>query len=269
MNSPTSTFSAHRAEDYELMMGRWSRRLAVPFLHFAGSPGDERVLDVGCGTGVLSQAIAQIAPDARVLGVDMSAPYVALARQNLGDIAEFLVGDACQLQLPDSSFDRVLSLLMLHFVPDPARAIAEMRRVCRPGGVVAAAVWDAGGGYVANRIFFDTAAMVDPNAEARRARNYTRPMTRPGQLIDAWRDAGLEDVEGTQLLIRMEFASFDDWWLPYLGKEGPIAEYVGGLDEVTRQSLESALRRAYLAGQPDGERSFAAVAWAVRGRVPA
>ncbi|WP_374673193.1 class I SAM-dependent methyltransferase [Ideonella sp.] len=268
MTAASSTFSAHHAEDYESMMGRWSRRLAPAFIDFAGIPPDARILDLGCGTGVLAEALSGAVPRARIVGVDLSGPYVEMARSRLGGAAEFRVDDACDLDLPDGSFDHVLSLLMLHFVPDPARAVAEMRRVCRAGGVVAAAVWDASGGYVVNRIFFDTAAMVDPDAEARRARNYARPMTRPGELEAAWHRAGLLDVQATQLLIRMEFSQFDDWWQPFLGREGPIAEYVGGLDDTTRRTLEAALRRAYLAGQPDGPRSYAAVAWAVRGRVP-
>ena len=267
--TPSSTFTAHDGAAYERMMGRWSRRLAPGFLAFAGVPGPhEVVLDLGCGTGVLTEALLACAPQARVQGVDLSPAYVAQARERLAGRARFAVGDACALDLPDSAFDRVLCLLVLHFVPQPERAIAEMMRVCRPGGTVAAAVWDAAGGYVANRMFFDTAALVDPQADARRSRNYTRPLTRPGQLAQAWHAGGLQDIESTQLLIRMDFEHFEDWWSPYLGREGPIAEYVATLDAVTRERLEAALRRAYLAGEPDGPRSFAAVAWAVRGRVP-
>src|SRR6185436_3829004 len=121
------------------------------------------------------------------------------------------------LLLPDRSFDRVLSLLMLHFVPKAEQAIAEMRRVARPGAVVGAAVWDSRGGLVANRMFFDTAAVLDPRANARRARNFTRPMTRPGELARAWTAAGFADVVQTSLTIRMDFARFDDYWTPHVG----------------------------------------------------
>ena len=145
------------------------------------------------------------------------------------------VGDACNLAFPSGSFDRVVSLLMLHFVPRTSDAIAEMRRVARPGAVVAAAVWDARGGFVANRIFFDTAAALDPKAGERRARNYTRPMTRPGELGDAWRAAGLTYVRETMLAIRMEFTSFEDYWLPYVGRDGPGAEYVAALSDAEKQ----------------------------------
>jgi SAM-dependent methyltransferase len=268
MSLPSSTFAAHDAAGYEQMMGRWSRRLAPLFVHFSGAAGASRVLDLGCGTGVLSQALLDANAAAQVHGVDVSPAYVAEAQRRVGQRATFAEGDACALALPDASFDHVLSLLVLHFVPQPARAIAEMRRVCRPGGTVAAAVWDARGGYVVNRMFFDTAALLDDAADALRQRNFTRPLTRPGQLAQAWRDAGLVDVQDTQLLIRMEFSHFDDWWAPYLGREGPIAEYVQRLDEPGRQRLKDALRAAYLDGEEDGPRSYAAVAWAVRGRVP-
>jgi SAM-dependent methyltransferase len=180
----------------------------------------------------------------------------------------FGVGDACALPFPDHSFDRVLSLLMLHFVPGADQAIAEMRRVARPGAVVGAAVWDVRGGYVANRIFFDTAAALDPEAGERRARNYTRPMTRPGELAKAWLAAGLTDIVETTLSIRMEFASFDDYWAPYSGKEGPQAAYVATLSEAERARLRDAVRLAYVDGEPDGPRSFAALAWAVKGIAP-
>jgi ubiquinone/menaquinone biosynthesis C-methylase UbiE len=146
-----------------------------------------------------------------VLGVDFSSAYIDHARKHSRDPRlAFEVGDACALSLPDHSFDRVLSLLMLHFVPKAEQAIAEMRRVARSGTTVAAAVWDSRGGLLANRMFFDTAAALDPRANARRARNFTRPMTRPGELAKAWTAAGFVNVEQASLTIRMEFASFND-----------------------------------------------------------
>jgi SAM-dependent methyltransferase len=264
--SSSSTFNAADGAGYELQMGRWSRRLAEPFLDFVGTADGEDVLDVGCGTGSLCFAVAQRSRVRQLRGVDLSPAYIEhAARRNAGAALAFEVGDATRLACPDRQFDRVLSLLVLHFVPDPARAIAEMCRVARQGAVVAAAVWDARGGFVANRLFFDTAAALDPRAAERRARNYTRPMTRPGELAAAWRMVGLRDVTETALCIRMEFADFDDYWAPCLGRDGPQADYVATLDEVGRARLRDAVRSAYLDGEPDGPRSYAALAWAVKG----
>jgi SAM-dependent methyltransferase len=266
----TSTFLATDGAAYEQLMGRWSRRLAEPFLDFVGAAPGERVLDVGCGTGCLASVLARRFPVAEVCGVDLSPAYIAHARAGQPDPKiSYEVGDACALGFADRSFDRVLSLLLLHFVPSASVAIGEMRRVARPGAIVGAAVWDARGGFVANRMFFDTAAALDPQAgEQRRARNYTRPMTRPGELVDAWCAAGLLHVVGTTLAIRMEFASFGDYWAPYEGRDGPGAEYLAALSESERDRLRDAVKRAYVDGEPDGPRSYAALAWAVKGVVP-
>ena len=147
-------------------MGRWSRRLAEPFLDFVGTAEGETVLDVGCGTGcLLAVALTQRCQVKQVRGVDFSPAYIEHAKQHVHDPRiSFEVGDACGMTFPDRSFDRVLSLLMLHFVPKADQAIAEMRRVARPGAVVGATVWDARGGFVATRMFFDTAAVLDPKA---------------------------------------------------------------------------------------------------------
>jgi SAM-dependent methyltransferase len=267
--SASSTFIAADGDGYELNMGRWSRRLARPFLDFVETSHAERVLDVGCGTGHLAVAVLERSASAIVRGIDLAPVYIDYARsRNPSPRLEFCVGDACALTFPDGTFDCVLSLLVLHFVPRPHDAIAEMRRVAKPGAVVAAAVWDARGGFVANRMFFDTAAVLDPKAGERRAKNYTRPLTRPGELAAAWRRAGFVDVSETVLQIRMEYASFADYWAPYLGKDGPGAEYVATLGTDQRSGLEHAIRAAYLDGEPDGPRSYAALAWAVKGVAP-
>jgi ubiquinone/menaquinone biosynthesis C-methylase UbiE len=265
----SSTFMAADGDGYELQMGRWSQRLAGPFLDFVGTANGECVLDVGCGTGHLAFALAERCQVKQLRGIDFSPAYIEYATRHTHDPSiVFQVGDACALDFPDHSFDRVLSLLMLHFVPRADQAIAEMRRVARPGSVVGAAVWDTRGGFVANRIFFDTAAVLDPKVNERRGRAYTRPLTRPGELANAWRAAGFRDVVETVLSIRMEFASFEDYWAPYAGQDGPGAEYVTTLGEAERARLREAVRCAYVDGDPDGPRSYAAVAWAVKGIAP-
>ncbi|MFO1037732.1 MAG: class I SAM-dependent methyltransferase [Geminicoccaceae bacterium] len=265
---PSSTFNASDGAAYEQMMGRWSQRLAEPFLDVAGPVADGHILDVGCGTGSLTLALARRSPNSRVQGLDYSPDYVAFARARTDDPRlAFQQGDACAMPFPDAAFDQVLSLLMLHFVPRAPDAIAEMRRVARPGATVAATVWDARS-MVAHRIMLDTAAVIDPEGDARRAQSLVRPMTRPGELAAAWQAAGFRDVRDTTLTIRMEFADFDDFWSPYLGGQGPGAGYVTALDGAARDRLRDHVRRAYLDGEADGPRSYTAAAWAVRGIAP-
>lgn len=267
--NPSTTFVATDGAGYEQTMGRWSRRLAPLFLEFAGLGAASRVLDVGCGTGHLSGALAQRADIHRIDAVDLAAPYLLHAKRQYPDPKiSFGTGDACALPFPDACFDAVLSLLVLHFVPQTADALAEMRRVAKSGAVVAAAVWDIRGGFVANRMFFDTAAALQPGAAERRKKNYTRPMTRPGELAAAWRAAGLREVTSTALHVQMEFESFADFWAPYEGGEGPAAEYVHSLDAAARKQLEAAVRAAYVDGEPDGARAYWATAQAVKGVVP-
>lgn len=265
----SSTYSTSDGAGYERIMGRWSQRLVGPFLDFVGTADGEDVLDVGCGTGCLAFAVARRSSAGSVRGVDLSPAYVAHARHlNRDARVSFEVGNVHALAMPDRAFDRVLALLVLHFVPKTTQAIAEMKRVARPGAVVGAAVWDARGGFVANRIFFDTAAALDPAAHERRARNYTRPLTRPGELAAAWHAAGFADVVETALAIRMDFESFEDYWGPYSAKDGPQSDYVATLSDAERARLREALRLAYVDGEADGPRSYAALAWAVRGRAP-
>lgn len=261
-----SDFTVRDGAGYERQMGRWSRRLAGPFVEFAGHGRGERILDMGCGTGSFTAELTQRDTSLDVVGVDYAGPYVTYCRQNIEGAAQFLVADGAVLPFPDGVFDRSAALLVLHFMPDPGLAISELCRVTRPGGVVAAAVWDAGGGVVVNRMFCDTAAALDPNGETFRDTTFTRPMTRPGELAQAWRDAKLEGVEESTLTIRMDFDSFDDYWAPYIGGDGPYARYVSTLDETARATLTQAVQRAYLAGDIDGPRSYTASARAVKGR---
>ena len=264
-----STFTASDGDGYELQMGRWSRRLAPLLVDFAGIDGKVRVLDVGCGTGNLGFCLAQNFEILSVRGLDVSPAYIEHAKCRNSDARlSFEVGDACALPFPDASFDHAISMLTLQFIPQANLAVREMRRVTRPGGTVAAATWDTRGGLIAYRMIFDVAAILDENGNELRARAYTRPMSRPGELAHAWRDAGLIDVVQETVTIRMDFASFADFWIPAEGKDGPVAQYVGTLDPETRTELRDMVKLAYLDGEDDGPRSYAATAWVVKGRVP-
>lgn len=264
-----STFVATNGEGYELQMGRWSRRLAPMLIDFAGFTRAENVLDVGCGTGSVSFCLIRNPHIAHVLGLDCSPAYIEHAsRKNIDTRLAFQLGDACELPFADNSFDHSLSMLMLQFVPQADLAVREMRRVTRSGGTVAATTWDTRGGFVAFRMVFDAAAILDSGANEPRARAYTRPMSRPGELARAWSNAGLIDVTQSMLTIRMVFTSFADFWAPAEGRDGPVAEYVATLDAEAKTVLRNAVRMAYLDGEQDGIRSYAATAWAVKGKVP-
>ncbi len=253
------------AAGYERLMGRWSRRLAPLLIGFAGLRDGDRVIDVGCGTGSLIFTLPQCADIMAAVGIDISEGYLEYARsRNRDGRLRFERADACALPFADRSFDRAFSLLVLQFIPDPRQAVGEMRRVVRPGGTITAAVWDDAGGLPHIRMLFDIAAVLDRAVP----RPYFRPLSAPGEMAELWRACGLTEVEQTSLLIRMEFASFDDYWAPFTTGEGPPGQLLASLAEPARATLQDHVRHAYLAGKPDGPRSFAAVAWACRGTVP-
>jgi SAM-dependent methyltransferase len=176
--------------------------------------------------------------------------------------------DACALPFEGGTFDRAMALLVLHFVPEAGRAVAEMRRVVRSGGVVAAAVWDHLGGMPGMRMMVDTVAALSESGLQLRARYCFQPMMQPGEMKQTFVEQGLADVTETQLMIRMDYQSFDDYWAPIAAGEGPLGKYMGTLDTAERARTDAAVRDAYEAGRPDGLRSFANVAWACRGIVP-
>jgi SAM-dependent methyltransferase len=245
----SSTYTATDATAYERLMGRWSPLLAVELIAFAGIASGDSVLDLGCGTGSLALALTARAEPREIIGVDIAAPYIDFAAARTADPrARFRVGDGGALDFPDGGFDRALSLLALNFMSRPARALAEMRRVTRPGGVVAAAVWDFFGGLVYQRIFWDTAAALDAEADRPRARQISSPLTREGELEAAFRAAGLHEVTARPLTIRMHYVDFADYWQPIANAQGPVGDYVKRLPPDRHAALAAALERAYRGG---------------------
>jgi SAM-dependent methyltransferase len=255
-------FSEARA--YERFMGRWSRAVAPLFVRFAGVRDGDSVLDVGSGTGALTAAVAKAAPSSRIVGIDPAAPYVALARsQHESALISFEVGDAQQMRFEAAGFDRVLSLLVVNFIPDVRKALGEMKRVTRPKGTIGAAVWDYGDGMEMLRVFWDEAVALRPTSAPKDERNM--PFCRRGELAALWREQGLQDVVEEALTIETRFASFDDFWTPFLEKQGPAGIYVASLAIEEREALRVRLRRRLLGGGPDRPITMHARAWAVRG----
>lgn len=264
----TSSFTIHDAAGYEQLMGRWSRKLAPLFIDFAGLAAGERIIDVGCGTGSLTFTLAESAELAGIAAIDFSPVFVAAAtRRNSDPRITIRQADACALPFENGAFDRAMALLVLHFVPESGKAIAEMARIVRPGGVVAAAVWDHYGGMPAMRMMVDTAAMLSEGGRQMRARYCFQPMMQPGEMKRAFVEQGLANVTETELMVRMDYQSFDDFWAPIAAGEGPLGQYVAALEADERARVGEAVRDAYQAGRPDGPRSFASVAWACRGTV--
>ena len=188
------------ADAYEQIMGRWSRRLAPLLICFGGVSDGDRVLDVGCGTGSLTFALPEIANIGTITGIDLTPGFIEFARSRNSDPrTKFQQADARELPFEARSFDRAFSMLVLQFIPDAARAVAEMKRVVRPGGTVTAAVWDSFGGQPHVRLIWDIAAVLDPSIE----RNLFRSLSGPDEMAQVWRQHGLLDVEQTSLLIRM------------------------------------------------------------------
>ncbi|GAA4668340.1 MULTISPECIES: class I SAM-dependent methyltransferase [Amycolatopsis] len=240
---------------YERYMGRWSARVAEVFLKRLSVPRRARWLDVGCGTGALTGAVLRYREPGLVLAVDPSERFLSTARTRSGR-AGFAVADARALPVPDHAFDAVVSGLALNFVPEPARAVAEFARAARPGGVVAAYVWDYGGGMAMLRAFWDAAAELDPAAaELDEGRRF--PLCRPGPLMRLWADVGPVSVAPLEITTR--FADFDDYWTPFLGGQGPAPGYVVALPRDRRERLRNLLRERL----PSGPFSLPARAWAV------
>jgi len=253
-------------EAYDRFMGRQSRILAPLFVEFVGGiRNGDRILDVGCGTGSLTFTIANAAQPSKIVGIDPSVPFIEYARSTNGDPrVTFDVGDAQQLPYPDAFFDKSLSLLVIGFVPDPPRAVAEMHRVTRPGGMVALCHWDTTGGMELFSIFWKTAAALDPSAENPRISNFR---TKQGAIPALLVASGLREVEETALTIQLNYGSFDDLWSPSLRGVGPQGAYIAKLSPEHKQAFRDRFRQEVLKGRPDGPFTLQALAWAARVKV--
>jgi SAM-dependent methyltransferase len=259
---PPDTWASGDA--YEPYVGRWSRLIAREFLAWLAVAPGSRWLDVGCGTGALTQTILQVAAPGLVKGIDRSDGYITHAQEHGQDNrASFEVGDAQALPDETASYDAAVSGLVLNFIPQPERAVREMTRVVKSGGIVAAYVWDYAGRMQLMRHFWNAAVALDPGAfdldEGRRF-----PLCRPKPLTELFQSAGLKHVEVRAIDIATDFKDFDDYWSPFLGGQAPAPGYAMSLSAERRAALRERIR----AGLPfalDGSIPLLARAWAVRG----
>lgn len=262
----TSLHDAWSAGDsYDAYMGRWSRQVAPRFLDWLGAKKYLDWLEVGCGTGALSSAILTQCDAKSLIGVDPSEGFIAQARDNVPDArAEFQLGDAQNLPFEDSSRDVIASALVLNFVPDKQKALTEMRRVARPGGVVAFYVWDyPGGGVEFMREFWNAAIALDPSASDL-AEKKRFPFCTLDGMTQLARDAGLDSIETTGIEVPTIFQNFADYWRPFTLGAGPAPGYCVSLEPEARQLLHDKLRDALSYGE-DGSIALKARAWAIKG----
>jgi ubiquinone/menaquinone biosynthesis C-methylase UbiE len=244
------------ADAYDRFMGRYSRLLSPLLADFAGVAPGHRAVDVGCGPGALTSELVARLGASSVAAVDPSAPFVEAARTRHPGVD---VRPAAAEEMPFEAdvFDAALAQLVVHFMADPVAGLAEMRRVTRPGGVVAACVWDFAGGAAPLSLFWEAARQLDPGVvdESHLAG------AREGHLSELFAAAGMRDIEETALSIQREHAGFEEWWEPYTGGVGPAGTYVQALS--TQQQAE--LRDRCRALLPDGPFVLVSRAWAARG----
>jgi SAM-dependent methyltransferase len=265
MNDRQVSDTWERGSPYEQYVGRWSRQVAPRFLSWLNIPAGRRWLDVGCGTGALCAAIVDRCSPSSVAGVEPSEGFLKTAKENLAGRAAFYQGSATAIPLDDAAADVVVSGLVLNFVPDQRAALLEMARVTGPGGTIAAYVWDYAGRMELMRVFWDAAVELDAGA-AKLDEGVRFPVCRPQALEELLASTGLQEVEATPIDIPTPYASFDDYWQPFLGGQGPAPAYAMSLDETARARLRDRIRER-LPIAADGSISLTARAWAARARV--
>ncbi|HEU0294616.1 MAG TPA: class I SAM-dependent methyltransferase [Anaerolineales bacterium] len=249
---------------YERYVGRWSRPVAREFLKWLAVPAGSQWLDVGCGTGALSQTILEYADPAVITAIDRSEEFVAFARAHTPDHRiHFEVGDAQALSAEIGIFDAVVSGLVLNFIPNPDQALTGMRRVARKGGIVGAYVWDYAAGMQLMRHFWDAAVALDPHvSDLDEVRRF--PLSRPEPLNGLFQVAGFHQVEVIPIEVPTDFRDFDDYWSPFLGGQGPAPSYAMSLGEEARSKLRKKIREG-MPIQPDGSIHLKARAWSIKG----
>ena len=257
------TFRAS-ADAYDRHVGRYGEQLASALIGFAGVEGEMRAVDVGCGPGALTEALAGRLGRASVHAADPSQPFVAACRARLPGV-DVVVASAEELPFVDGGFDAALSQLAVNFMPDAEAGVREMARVTRQDGVVAACVWDYAGEMTLLRAFWDAAREVDPDRAALADEGVVMRWCADGELAHLWREAGLSDVRFGPLVVSATYAGFDDLWSPFPTGVAPSGAFCTSLRPDRREALRDAYRRCL--GVGDGGFELTARAWAVAGTV--
>ena len=251
-------------DPYERYVGRWSRLVAQEFIRWLAASEDGQWLDVGCGTGALSQAILELKKPEKVTGIDRSEEFVKTVRSKVvHPNVEFRTGDAQSIPVESETYDVAVSGLVLNFVPQPNQMIAEMKRAVKKGGMVALYVWDYAEKMQFMRHFWDAAVDLDPAAHDL-DEGVRFPICHPDALTQLFQDAELSTIEARPIDIPTHFKNFDDYWTPFLGGQGPAPGYVMSLSDEKRVQLRERIR-ASLPFAPDGSLPLMARAWAVKG----
>ena len=253
------------ADAYERFVGRYSGALATALVEFAHVEPGMRALDVGCGTGALAEVLAGRLGPENVSAADPSEPFAEACRARVPGV-EVVVAPAEALPFDDGTFDAALSQLVVNFMADAEQGVRQMARVTRPGGIVAACVWDYAGEMTLLRAFWDAAVELDPERAAAADEGATMRWSGEGELADLWRTVGLAEVRFAPLVVRAGYADFEDLWWPLPTGVGPAGAFTKSLDEERRGALRELFRRRL--GVGDGPFELSARAWAVAGRVP-
>jgi SAM-dependent methyltransferase len=262
MNQKQISDTWERGNPYEQYIGRWSRQIAARFLSWIDCNAGLRWLDVGCGAGALCAAIVDHCAPILVAGIEPSAGFLKTARENLTGKMALSQSTATAIPLASSSVDVVVSGLVLNFLSDPHAALIEMARVTHQGGIIGAYVWDYAGKMEIIRLFWDIAIELDPDA-AKLDEGTRFPQCNPESLQTLFAGTGLSEIKVAPIEMQAMFTSFNDYWQPFLGGQGPAPAYTMSLDDQARARLRDHLRKR-LPMLPDGSISLNARAWAIR-----
>jgi len=251
-------------DPYEYFMGRWSRIVAKDFLEWLTPETNKKWLDVGCGSGVLSDLISTGYKPTFLTAIDQSSKFIEAMQRRLKKKMDCRVGDALNLPLGNSSVDITVSGLVLNFIPEQDTALAEMKRVTSPGGIVAAYVWDYSEKMDFLMTFWDTVVKLKPDvSDLHEAHRF--PDCSAEGLMRLFERAGFNKIETVAIEIETKFLNFDDYWEPFLGGQGPAPSYLQSLDEEGRCAVKHLLNDS-LPVQADGTIHLQARAWAIKGQ---